>query len=115
MRAELQEKLQRRFPKIYGGKPFECGDGWYSILEELGLELEGTKKPITILQIKEKFGTLRVYLDPSDPAVQSAVDYAEEQSARVCEKCSKPGSLCRSPYGWFRTLCVECAAKIGRS
>lgn len=55
------------------------------------------------LQVKEKFGALRVYLNRTEPTVAAYVTFAEAMSACTCEECGAPGR--RRSGGWIRTLC----------
>jgi len=84
---------------------------------------------VKFTQIKEKFGTLRVYYSVYSKAndeqlkrfdavsvreagerfwgyVDGVTSFAEYISSRTCEKDGNPGSLTRA--GWWRTLCVNC-------
>lgn len=58
-----------------------------------------------MLQIKEKFGTLRVYIDHADERIMALTDMAEKLSEFTCEKCGAPGEL--RTGGWLKTLCDE--------
>lgn len=51
-----------RYPISFG---FECGYGWLSILSRLFDDIAkiDKKKEVTVFQVKEKYGSLRVYLD----------------------------------------------------
>jgi len=62
-------------------------------------------------QIKEKFGTLRVYAIGGDEYCQGAIDMACSMSSRICEDCGKPGKS--RPGGWIRTTCNSCNRKRG--
>lgn len=68
------------------------------------LKLEEEKIPV-ILQIKEKWGTLRIYTSRCDEYVQGVIDMAELLSATTCECCGSSGKLYRQ--GWHRTLCTQ--------
>ena len=57
------------------------------------------------VQVKEKFGTLRFYVNGGTPEQHNYIDFAEEMSGRVCEHCGAPGK--RRGGGWVRTLCDE--------
>lgn len=63
-------------------------------------------------QIKEKFGTLRVYTSGGDEYCQGAIDFACSMSSRICENCGKPAKSSR-PGGWIRTVCKSCDRKRG--
>jgi len=120
MREELEKKLVEKYPNIlseYGGDPrytcmawgFECGDGWYSILEELCEKV--SKFPgFKFDQVKEKFGELRIYFkcnEEYDEEAQKAVDEAEIKSTTVCETCGEKGSR-QNTNGWLTTECHKC-------
>ena len=75
MITENQKALIDKYPKLFRqvGLPptvscmawgIECGEGWYPIIDKLSaklIEVYGDK--IEYAQIKEKFGTMRVYID----------------------------------------------------
>lgn len=67
-----------------------------TICDEAENAFEGVGVPV-FLQIKEKFGTLRMYLDQNkkfnEPFVNGALNCAENMSARVCGRCGNPGTL----------------------
>lgn len=55
------------------------------------------------VQIKEKFGTLRMYYDGGDEVTAAVTSFAEMMSAYTCEVCGCKGEVTR--VGWHRTLC----------
>lgn len=94
---------------------FECGDGWFDIIDAASAKLEAInrglgKEKIVAEQVKEKFGGLRYYLSapPSvcDQAYAIAAE-AEHASEKTCEACGKPGVL-RNIKFWLTTLCDKC-------
>ena len=110
----IYQSLQRRLP---GGERFECGDGWYGIVEELSAELEaiataGGANRLNVVQVKEKLAALRVYFDrPASEAAIALVDAAVERSRFTCELCGAPGELRQYREGWLRTLCERCVSQ----
>jgi len=126
MKKELEQKLVERYPtlfKEYGGDMrrtymawgCECGDGWFDILDEMCEKLSDPKfrDSVVLAQVKEKFGTLRVYTEvvPEEifDEVYEITDKAKIKSESTCEVCGKPGIL--RGQGWLRTLCGECNEK----
>ena len=99
------------------------GPGWTSILEKLDekiADIAGEDYPkVKVLQVKEKFGSLRVYMDlielPKDKwqQVNQVIGEAEKESLKTCEKCGQPGTqqgattapVERLKYGRVLTLC----------
>lgn len=116
MTHELSNSLIERFPEYFnratppiqgGFYGFECGDGWFSLLEDLLSKIykEGLGL-VKVLQVKEKFGGLRFYFkrEGADSSrLEELVAEAEVKANHTCETCGKEGSL-RSG-GWMKTLC----------
>jgi hypothetical protein len=98
---------------------FECGDGWYNILNALMGNIQGhidwkNKKEevvpqVTLDQVKEKFGTLRFYYTGGDDYIRGLVSMAESMSAITCESCGNPGK--QTHGGWIKTTCTPCEDK----
>jgi len=105
------------------GRPFhcieafgiECCDGWYDLIREcvesIHKELltwkEEDRVDFTVLQIKEKFGTLRFYVSTENEAIETTIQRAEMLSGKTCEVCGKPGKLAVLSFGWLATACPE--------
>jgi len=127
MTEENERKLFEKYNKIFIGrnKPitenlmsfgFECGDGWYNIIDSLCANIqgyidqqEGKVRQIEATQVKEKFGTLRFYTNHIDDYVDGVISMAECMSARTCESCGNPGEA--NDSGWIITLCGTCREK----
>lgn len=129
MSPELEKKLVEDHPVLfrdYGKSPRETcmawgcehSDGWFSIIKGLcraiDHHLKYAKEPLDFkfAQIKEKFGTLRVYTDGGDDYIAGVIRMAEEMSAVTCEVTGQPGQMCRKGH-WYRTLSREQAEKDG--
>ena len=74
--------------------------------KEVEEELENL--PI-IVQIKEKFGGLRFYVDNASDRIYNFIDFAETLSNTTCEICGSPGG--HSGGFWIKTLCKKHAEK----
>lgn len=118
MNRELSDKLYNEFSELYKSyKTFpEIGDGWYDLLRNLSLELyESLDKEeiedICILQIKEKFGTLRYYASTTSDKADDIIHKYEELSGSTCEECGRVGDIAKSTGGWIRTICKLCKIK----
>jgi hypothetical protein len=126
MKQELDNQLCEKYPKIFADrhKPmtetcmcwgFECGDGWYNILDQLCnniqhyIDWKNRKEEIVpqvvAEQIKEKFGTLRFYYRGGDDYIEGMVRMADSMSSILCENCGATGK--QRFGGWIRTLCDE--------
>jgi hypothetical protein len=92
----------------------ECNEGWRDLLERACSRIEGSlgrRNTFRVLQIKEKFGTLRFYWDGklserAEMKVTEAIALAEARSACTCEICGAEGRL-YSRGGWLATACAQ--------
>jgi len=116
---ELQlqvEALKDKFLPKYS-KSIEVDEGWYQIIVDCDNVLTQIDPNYQIAQIKQKFGGLRYYFEPSDSnddglyiKMNSIVLSYEAIAAVTCEATGKHGVLMKSKSGWYRTLNPEYAA-----
>jgi len=97
-RAKTRLKYAMEHPEA------NMGEGVTIASLEAQVEEEREKLP-TIVQIKEKFGGLRLYTNRITHDQDLAVGFAEAMSNRVCEVCGRPGK--HRQGGWVKTLCDE--------
>jgi hypothetical protein len=130
MRKELDDQLCAKYPKIFAKRNdsmmetcmcwgFECGDGWYNILDQLCATIQHhidwqnrkeEKVPQVVAeQVKEKFGTLRFYYTGGDDEIRGMVRMAESMTAVTCEECGSPGTM--NSHGWISTRCEQHRSK----
>ena len=83
------------------------GKGWAHLVKKCYDICE--KEKINILQIKEKFGGLRFYVNREPPRLSQMIEKCENESLVTCEDCGKKGTQRRG--GWIRTLCDGCFKK----
>lgn len=79
------------------------GAGWAPIVRLACMEIQALGGQI--LQVKEKFGGLRLYCAGDDGRVFDIADAAEKACEGRCEECGAPGEL--RGGGWIKTLCDE--------
>ena len=72
---------------------------------------EVAKVPVAV-QVKEKFGGLRFYVQAATDTHYHYISFAESMSYVTCEQCGAPGK--RYTDGWHKTLCDIHAAMDGR-
>lgn len=65
------------------------------------------------VQIKEKFGELRIYINSADNYIEGIIDMACAASTFLCETCSKPSKI-KSHGGWLSNECKACERKRSR-
>lgn len=103
---------------IRWGRYIDVEPGWYALVVDTDAQLAALDPDYVVLQVKEKFGALRYYCQPSgeDPApevcdaLDAITDEAERRSATICERCGQPGRLADFA-GRLKTLCQRCAEK----
>jgi hypothetical protein len=127
----VTEMVERRDGTKYERKvcyDFSHGDGWYDLIDTLCGVIENefenneiqhkyrvergeateedAPQPTIPIQIKEKFGGLRFYVNGGTPTIYGAIHMAESMSFRICEHCGNPGKT--GGKGWIKTLCEPC-------
>jgi hypothetical protein len=123
MRKELEQRLVERYPTWFntGGDVrytampwgFAHDDGWFDILWRLCGDLEPLVAQLEqeigcqfeVLQVKEKFGGLRFYVNHKNDAIRQRIEAAIQESLHTCEVCGQPGRLREDD--WIKTLCDE--------
>ncbi len=126
------EYLIEKFPNIfkdYNGNPgrvnWYCPSGWIEIVD-LGLwiiqqhidniNLWAERDPeknrkieqLTCLQIKEKFGGLRLYTQGGDEYCEGIISFLESYSYETCQDCGTNQEIGYTS-GWVITCCIKCA------
>lgn len=124
MSPNLEKKLYKKYPELFKGrnKPiteslmsfgFENDDGWYQLIDQLCADIcehcKKTERTIPeVIQVKEKFGGLRFYIDSADDQIYDLIQEAEEKSNSICELCGKPSVIRRTKSNWLYNRCNEC-------
>jgi hypothetical protein len=111
-----QEELNAKRLKTKGWYGCIAPNGWKDIVLKADEMLAFIDPDYEIHQIKEKFGTLRLYFGTTFEfgTVQSNIMYsierwAESMSATTCESCGKSGEL-RTETHYIVTMCNDCNA-----
>jgi hypothetical protein len=80
------------------------------------LDLRGKIDPLTYqveaTQVKEKYGTLRFYVDHADEEVNGMISMAEAMSAVTCETCGTTKGAKVGGSGWLSCRCDKCRKKM---
>lgn len=122
MTEEKEKELYEKYPKIFGQKDLPmtqtcmcwgitCSDGWYDLIDTLcrliQSHIDHKQLPqVEAVQVKEKYGGLRFYVNHADPYVDALIDMAESMSYNTCEYCGNKGKP--NSEGWITTLCDPC-------
>lgn len=79
------------------------GKGWSKIIDKL---YDVKPRNVYVIQVKEKYGTLRFYVGSAPREYFDAIEAAESESGLTCERCGEPGKL-RMDLSWIKTSCDE--------
>lgn len=141
MKEHLEQALVKNYPSIFKdiyGDPketcmafgIETGSGWYNLIEDACHSIKETvdlvnhihpeiQFSVTAAQIKEKFGTLRFYIDYNGnetekdikwvyTQIDNAIRFAEIKSAYICDNCGGWMKYDRGE-GWHWPRCESCS------
>ena len=65
-------------------------------------------------QIKEKYGSLRLYCNGAPEEVYDVLNRYEFISEYICIKCGNPHACVVDDYGWYLPLCKDCWDKANK-
>ena len=89
---------------------FECGNGWYpavhAALSFASKRNEEKQLGLSIIQVKEKFGELRIYHRGGDALIEAGFGVASIIAGSMCDVCSRLG-YADNQGGWLAVRCEE--------
>ena len=124
MNDQHTKYLYDKYPNLFADKDqpmtvtamcwgFDCGDGWFKLIDDLCDKItkhceENCYDDIKAVQVKEKWGTLRFYLNYSDDTIEQFIWDVERESAKICSICGEPYVTGDVHQG---AVCVKCREK----
>ena len=111
MNEENTKIMISDFPTLYRKDfNFYLSDGWFGIVYRLSQKIVLAGYTGKVVQVKEKFGTLRYYTqDENRENIVELIEDAIEESAITCETCGEPGKI--YDQGWVHVKCEKCEEK----
>lgn len=83
----------------------QVGKGWESLVREVYAAKTGMGINVGIIQVKEKYGGLRVYTDYYHEQLEEVISDVGKRSFSVCEECGADGNLWLRRGTWYVTRC----------
>lgn len=80
------------------------GKGWEHLVRRVYNAKIGMGVSLGIIQVKEKYGGLRIYTEYYMKEIEDVIREVGEESFTVCEECGNTGTLVKR-NGWYRTRC----------
>jgi len=109
-----KKEIQEQYKDLFSDKfyDFSISDGWLAIITSLLKSIKNDimyndMPEVKIIQIKQKFGGLRVYYDGGDDATRGMVTMAMAIAEETCEDCGSTEDISQTS-GYIRTLCTKC-------
>lgn len=92
----------------------ECGVGWFDLIDKASaiIEKEIDALPLKdqdtyyLEQLKEKYGSIRIYMTYETDIMEKAIEEAEKESLVTCEVCGATGSI--NGGSWYKVRCLNC-------
>jgi hypothetical protein len=96
---------------------YECGEGWYKLIndcfDKIEERLKNNPQVFKVLQVKEKFGGLRIYFTGGDKFIEDAIRQTCKKSYETCENCgSSEEATTVTICGWLYTRCKKCEDQL---
>lgn len=77
------------------------GPGWSSFIKNL---YQAKPSNVRVTQVKEKYGSLRFYVESAPEWYFDLISYYERESETTCEICGEKGEI-RPLNSWLTCLC----------
>lgn len=115
-KKEFEKYLRFKHQSLFGlCIGVSVDQGWQKIVkllcENIQERMDDRNIAVSISQIKEKFGKLRIYHISDDPYICGLVAMAQNMANSTCEVCGTDGELVLVGKE-IRTLCPDHAAKF---
>jgi hypothetical protein len=114
-----KDDLVEDFPGVFEEARYtDVGIGWLGLVRQFVEEALPHDPVLEVIELKEKWGSLRIWAETSVLQARLAKGKAEIKSMFVCEICGQAGFVRRPPpgqYAWWRCLCDEHASDAQRS
>lgn len=89
---------------------YDVPNGWVKctkeLLEALSDYAEGEYSDLQVLQVKEKFGEGRCYLNYYTEELNKLIEDWEDETSKTCAFCGKKADT--TTKGWVVPLCSKC-------
>lgn len=89
------------------GRAIELPEGWRELYLEVIHEIAVIDPHARVVQTKEKFGELRIYMKAFSEPVFGLIDQATKRSRTLCQMCGAAGVWSKTPDGFYATVCSE--------
>jgi hypothetical protein len=115
-----KEEFLKEFPELFSNKHSSAGfylpKGWSRVvwnlcsLIEWHLKYHKEPKPKPqVVQVKEKFGGLRFYINGGDETINAFITFAESMCSGICQSCgTNQGVERKTDRYWMNTRCGSC-------
>ena len=108
--TDLYNHFEDVFCNAFWG--FEIGPGWFEIIADFVIKLDShlrknpemMREKYIIMQVKEKFGSLRIYLHSSDFYLNSLIAETEKRASNSCTIC---GNKVDKLFGVYSSMCEK--------
>jgi hypothetical protein len=126
MTEKHRNMLSSTFPTLFANNSrrrmeIACLDGWYDLIYKTCTEImfylnsplgEHLRDNFRIVQIKEKVGSLRIYINMACQPAHDIINKYSKLSEKTCEFCGKEGQI-KSHNGWLKAVCKSCEKEQG--
>ncbi|MBB4064015.1 hypothetical protein [Gellertiella hungarica] len=106
-----RDDLCEEFPSVFESAEYvDVGIGWLDIIRRFITDALPLDPALQVVELKEKFGALRILHDSDVDEVVLLQRLAESRSAYACEICGRDGEIRLPPpgqAGWRKCLCPD--------
>lgn len=113
--TNLKEKYPKIFENIHWAN-YGFPETWTDLIDNLCKEIQDycdlhDDFQVRCVQVKEKFGGLRFYVEESDSGIDEIIRKYEKQSIKMCQQCGCTDKEVFVVGSWIKYWCQPCIDK----
>ena len=91
----------------------DLNKGWHSLVKLLCKTIIQLDDTVEVIQVKQKFGYLRFYINPTkNTQIIELIRVFENHSGSICEECGSYRRVRLSKGLYIQALCYKCRKRL---
>ena len=113
----MNDNIKSYYKRALASNDYNVGTGWNRLMSNLCKNIIALDSTVRFTQVKQKFGSLRVYYKEGKIAerrtkIAYLVRLAEMSSTAICEECGSFDCVSKDTGLYVQSLCYECRKKL---
>jgi len=113
----MRDNIRNYYNRALASNDYNMGKGWNLLVGKLCKDIIALDDSVRVLQVKQKFGSLRFYYRAGKKSecraeITNLVCLAEITSNETCEECGSCDDVSKDTGLYVQSLCKKCRKKL---